>query len=328
MLQLEWPLVLLALPLPLLAFYLLPGARLSRQAALRVPDLDDFRLGDQVAAPVDPRRWPRWLAIAAWGLLVLAASRPQWLGEAVSIPVSGRDLMLAVDLSDSMRTADFEIDNRRVDRLEATKRVASEFIQRRHGDRLGLILFGTQAYLQTPLTFDAGTVRRLLQESAIGLAGERTAIGDAIGLAVKRFEAAQSGAQVLILMTDGANTAGEISPLRAARLAAERGLRIYTIGIGADEEIDISWFGIRRGSPSSQLDEATLRRIAEIANGRYFRARDSEELAEIYALLDELEPVVADAQHLRPMQSLFVWPLATSLGLGACLLLLRLRGLP
>ncbi len=325
MLQIEWPWVWLLLPLPLLAYYGLPALGLRREAALRVPQLDDFRLGNEAMTGAAPRGWRFWLWLAAWLLLVLAASRPQWLGEAVAIPVSGRDLMLAVDLSDSMRTADFELDDRQVNRLEATKAVASDFIERRRGDRLGLILFGTQAYLQTPLTFDDRTVSRLLQESVIGLAGERTAIGDAIGLAVKRLDSAASDTRVLILMTDGANTAGEISPLRAAELAAGRGLRIYTIGIGADEEVDISWFGLRRRNPSSQLDEKTLTRIAELSGGRYFRARDSEGLADIYQLLDELEPVAADAEHLRPVQALFMWPLAGALALGGVMLLPGLR---
>ena len=326
MLQIEWPWVWLLLPLPLLAYYLLPAQGLNREAALRVPQLDDFRHEEVAIASAAAPRWRYWLWLVAWLLLVLAASRPQWLDDAVAIPVSGRDLMLAVDLSDSMRNADFELDDRQVNRLEATRAVASEFIERRRGDRLGLILFGTQAYLQTPLTFDDRTVRRLLLEAAIGLAGERTAIGDAIGLAVKRLDSAASDSRVLILMTDGANTAGEISPLRAAELAASRGLRIYTIGIGADEELDITWFGLRRRSPSSQLDEETLTQIAEISGGRYFRARDSEALAEIYRLLDDLEPVEADAEHLRPTRALFMWPLAAALCVGAMLLLPVLRG--
>ena len=255
---------------------------------------------------------------------MLAASRPQWLGEAIAIPVSGRDLVLAVDLSDSMRTGDFKIEGKQVNRLQATKQVASEFIEGRHGDRLGLILFGTQAYLQAPLTFDSKTVNRLLQESAIGLAGERTAIGDAIGLAIKRLDPETDNSRVLILMTDGANTAGEVTPLKAAQLAADRGLKIYTIGIGADEQIENTWFGLRRVNPSAQLDEETLREIARISGGRYFRARDSEALAQIYQLLDELEPLPSDTQNLRPVRALFVWPLAIALLLAALLVAPRL----
>jgi Ca-activated chloride channel family protein len=322
--QLEWPLVLLLIPLPLLVYLALPSFALQQQAALRVPVIDDFRLGAMQADGVKPQRWRQWLSLLAWLLLVLAASRPQWLGESIAIPVSGRDLMLAVDLSDSMRTGDFKIADQQVNRLQATKQVASKFIERRRGDRLGLILFGTQAYLQAPLTFDSTTVNRLLQESAIGLAGERTAIGDAIGLAIKRLDLESDNSRVLILMTDGANTAGEVTPLKAAQLAADRGLKIYTIGIGADEQIETTWFGIRRVNPSAQLDEKTLRAIARLSGGRYFRARDSEELAHIYGLLEELEPLPRDTQKLRPIQALFMWPLAMALLLAAMLVTPRL----
>ena len=206
--------------------------------------------------------------------------------------------------------------------------MASQFIERRRGDRLGLILFGTQAYLQAPLTFDSKTVNRLLQESAIGLAGERTAIGDAIGLAIKRLDLESDNSRVLILMTDGANTAGEVTPLKAAQLAATRGLRIYTIGIGADEQIENTWFGQRRVNPSAQLDEKTLREIARLSGGRYFRARDSDELASIYQLLDELEPLPRDSRKLRPVKSLFMWPLAIALGLAGLLIAPRLWSRP
>ena len=324
MFQVEWPLVLLLTPLPLLVYLALPARSQQQQAALRVPVIEDFQLGGVQADEVRSYRWRQWLYLLAWLLLVFAASRPQWLGESIAIPISGRDLMLAVDLSDSMRTADFKIEGKQVNRLQATKQVASQFIERRRGDRLGLILFGTQAYLQTPLTFDSKTVNRLLQESAIGLAGERTAIGDAIGLAIKRLDLESDNSRVLVLMTDGANTAGEVTPLKAAQLAASRGLKVYTIGIGADEQIESTWFGLRRTNPSAQLDEKTLRAIASLSGGRYFRARDTEELAKIYALLDELEPLPRDTQSLRPVRALFVWPLAFALVLAALLVVPRL----
>jgi Ca-activated chloride channel family protein len=319
MFQFEWPMVLLLLPLPVLVYYALPGQQIQ-QAALRVPHIQDFQLTRE-DRQTSPKRWHQWLSLLAWILLVLAAGRPQWLGDSIAIPVSGRDLLLAVDLSDSMRTGDFKLNGERVNRLQATKQVAAEFIERRRGDRLGLILFGTRAYVQTPLTFDTHTVNRLLQESAIGLAGERTAIGDAIGLAIKRLDLESDHSRVLILMTDGANTAGEVAPLQAARLAAVRGLKIYTIGIGADTEIETTWFGLRRLNPTAQLDEKTLRAIAQLSGGQYFRARDSQELAKIYRLLDELEPLLRDEQLLRPIKALFVWPLATSLGLALLLII-------
>ena len=233
--------------------------------------------------------------------------------------------MLAVDLSGSMEEQDFILNNQRVDRLTATKWVAGDFISRRAGDRIGLILFGTQAYLQTPLTFDRKTVVTLLNESAIGLAGDNTAIGDAIGLAVKRLGDQQTSNRVLILLTDGANTAGEVSPIKSAELAAEKNLKIYTIGIGADEMIVRSFFGSQRVNPSKDLDEETLTAIAKKTGGRYFRARDADELNQIYQILDQLEPVEKDKQYFRPKTELFYWPLGLALLLAAIISLTRLN---
>ncbi len=313
MFQLEWPMVLLALPLPALVYYLLPARTDQQEAALRVPFIDDFRLSQEASLSRHSRSWLKFLCLLAWLLLVFAATRPQYLGESVNISISGRDLMMAVDLSDSMRIGDFKINGNEVNRLAATKYVASQFIERRQGDRLGLVLFGSQAYLQTPLTFDAKTTNQLLQESAIGLAGERTAIGDAIGLSLKRLQASDHESRVLILITDGANTAGEVAPLKAAELAASRGLKIYTIGIGADEQIKNTWFGVRKINPAAQLDEEMLRAIADTTGGRYFRARDTEEFEQIYNLLDELEPLNQDQQSLRPIKALYYWPLAVAM---------------
>jgi len=294
------------------------------QAALKVPFLADFSVG-QTMASSQAKQWPLLLAAIAWLLLVLACTRPQWLGEPIEQAVSGRDLMLAVDLSGSMEEQDFMINNKPVDRLTASKWVAGDFINRRVADRIGLILFGTQAYLQTPLTFDRKTVLTLLNESVIGLAGENTAIGDAIGLAVKRLKNQAANSRVLILMTDGANTAGEISPLKAAELAAASHLKIYTIGIGADEMIVRSFFGNRKVNPSRDLDENTLVKIAESTGGRYFRARNADELNYIYLLLDKLEPVEKDKQYFRPRSELYVWPLSLALGLVVVICLSRLR---
>jgi Ca-activated chloride channel family protein len=222
-----------------------------------------------------------------------------------------------------MEAKDFELNGQAVDRLTATKAVAGEFIQRREGDRLGLILFGENAYLQTPLTFDRQTVHTLLLESVIGLAGKKTAIGDAIGLAVKRLRDNASESRVLILLTDGANTAGEITPSRAAELSASAGLKIYTIGVGADEMVVRSLFGQRLVNPSQDLDEETLRDIAQKTGGRYFRARNTAELEQIYKLLDELEPVEIEALSFRPTEALFYWPLAAALLMALGLIVAR-----
>ena len=234
--SLAWPWVLLALPLPLLLRKLLPESTQLQDAGLRVPSLQAFAILGGRPESEQLWNWRFWIAAAAWLLLVLAAARPEYIGDELDVPVSGRNLMLAVDLSGSMDQKDFELGSRRVDRLTATKAVASDFIDRREGDRIGLILFGERAYLQVPLTLDRETVNILLMEAFIGLAGEKTAIGDAITLAVKRIhdQAADASEQVLVLLTDGANTAGEVQPLKAAELARQVGLRIYTIGIGAE----------------------------------------------------------------------------------------------
>ena len=326
MIHVEWPWLLLLLPLPWLLRWLLPAQTDSQQAALKVPFLDDFGVGEtRVVSAVKP--WALWLASLAWLCLVLALARPQWLGEPLEQAVSGRDLMLAVDVSGSMQEKDFVIKGQQVDRLTALKQVAGEFIQRRTGDRLGLVLFGTQAYLHVPLTFDRNTLQTLLNEAFIGITEDepQTSIGDAIGLSIKRLQDQKTDSKVLILLTDGANTAGELSPLKAAELAASAQLKIYTIGIGADEMLVRSLFGTRRVNPSADLDEKTLTAIAETTGGRYFRARSSEELAQIYALLDQLEPVEKDKQFFRPRSELFHWPLAIALLIASGLAASRVR---
>lgn len=325
MIHFAWPWIAAFLPLPFIIRHFSAPIESADEAALRVPFIDEFKTDITERHRVDVRRRLLWLAIIAWGLLIIAGMRPQWLGDFIEIPVSGRDLMLAVDLSGSMQQQDFMIKNQRVDRLTATKQVAGEFIERRIGDRLGLILFGEQAYLQTPLTFDRTTVKTLLHEAAIGLAGKATAIGDAIGLAVKRLREQDEASRVLVLLTDGANTAGAVDPVAAADLAASAGLKIYTIGIGADEMIERSFFGSRRVNPSRDLDEKTLTAIADKTGGRYFRARDTEQLQQIYNILDRLEPIAKDVQRFRPQTALFYWPLSMALVLMPVTILLRSR---
>ena len=327
MTQFEWPWLFLVVPLPLLLRWLLPSADALQEAALRVPSLNPFSIaGGAKAGKNFGRRWLIWVAALAWLLLVGAAARPIWLGDPIELPVSGRDLMLAIDLSGSMQIEDFVINGHPVNRLTAIKKIAGEFIERRVGDRIGLILFGSQAYVQTPLTFDRKTVNTLLQESAIGLAGEQTAIGDAIGLAVKRLIQNPQGNKVLILLTDGASNAGAVQPIKAAELAAKEGLTIYTIGIGADEMLVNSMFGSQRVNPSADMDEKTLTAIAKETGGRYFRARDTKQLNQIYSALDKLQPIIQDKQTFRPQLSLFYWPLGMAMLLGSLILLLRVRG--
>jgi Ca-activated chloride channel family protein len=306
---LAWPWLLALAPLPWLLRWLLPEAGGGAVQALRVPWYEAVagRQSNNLRRPL-----LMVLASVAWLLLVGAAARPQWVGEVQSLPITGRDLLLAVDISGSMDTQDMVLERRTVNRLAVVKQVAGDFVERRRGDRVGLILFGSRAYLQTPLTFDTETTATLLDEAEIGLAGRETAIGDAIGLAVKRLRDDAAAERVLVLLTDGANTSGEVQPLQAAEFAAREGLTIYTVGVGADELMVQDFFGSRVVNPSADLDEGTLRAIAERTGGQYFRARDTQSLVDIYRRLDELEPVESDAETIRPVDELFHWPLAAA----------------
>lgn len=319
-----WWWLFILLPLPALVRWWLKPVERDAGLALRVPFLDDFQ---QQGGKLLSRSWQGILALVlatlAWLMLVTAAARPVWIGEAMTLPVAGRDLMMAVDLSGSMQEQDFILNGQVVDRLIATKAVAGEFVRERKGDRVGLVLFGDQAYLQAPLTFDRETVLQLLNESVIGLAGERTAIGDAIGLALKRLQNSPEKNRVLILMTDGANTAGSVSPLEAAEMAAAAGLKIYTVGIGSESDEMRDMFGFQLLNPNADLDEKTLKSIAEKTGGKYFRARDTEEFQRIYAELDRLEPVEKATEHWRPQQELFRWPLLLAFVLALCAMLFK-----
>ena len=310
-------------PLPWLLRRLLP-ARSVRDAALRVPSLSPFDPFLETRSEGDQGRRLRLLLLwALWLALLAAAARPEHFGDPVSVPVTGRDLLLAVDISGSMNREDMMVAGQQATRLIVVKAVLAEFIERRRGDRLGLILFGSGAYLQAPLTFDRGTVDELLQETPLGIAGGKTAIGDAIGLAVKHLRDRPAENRVLILLTDGANNVGEVAPEKAAELAAQAGVRIYTVGVGAEVMEAPGWFGGAFGratmNPSADLDEATLTAIASETGGRYFRARNTEELAEIYRTLDALEPVPAPDEVFRPVTALFYWPLALALVLSVLL---------
>lgn len=330
MLEFDYPWLLALLPLPLLLRWLIPEKE-QQDAALKVPFYQDLASAStSIRGELQNSKLSIALLSLVWLAALAAAAAPKWIGEPVSLPSSGRDLLIAVDISGSMDTEDMVLNNTQVNRLSIVKQVVGDFVVRRESDRLGLVLFGSQAYLQAPLTFDRSTVNTLLQEAQLGFAGEKTAIGDAIGLAVKRLRARPESSRVLILLTDGANTSGEVTPLKAAELAKQEHIKIYTVGVGATEMtvpgLFGSNFGARRVNPSADLDEATLKTIAESTGGRYFRARNPEELNNIYAILDTLEPVEQNDEVFRPVRNLFNWPLAfafISSLLLACLQLLR-----
>ncbi|MBT6579957.1 MAG: VWA domain-containing protein, partial [Cellvibrionales bacterium] len=268
--------------------------------------------------------WQRFLLVLCWFGLVVAAAQPQFIGDPVELPTTGRDLMLAVDISGSMEERDMLLNGKNVRRIDTVKHVLSDFTDRRSGDRVGLILFADQAYLQVPLTYDLATVKQLLNEAQLGFAGQKTAIGDAIGLSIKRLIERPNESRTLILLTDGANNAGNVAPLDAAKLAAENAIKIYTIAIGADTIVERSFFGNRTRNPSRDLDETTLKSIAKQTGGQFFRAKNTEDLKGIYSALDKLEPVDQEAQFYRPIKQLFYIPLGIALGTTFLLLLLNI----
>ena len=311
MLQLVWPWMLAVVVAPFAVARVVPRAPDVAGAPIRIPYFEEALAWSGRPAGSGPRL-RQVIALLAWCALVLAAARPQWVGDPAPLPVRGRDLMLALDLSGSMREQDMKSGAGFEARIDVVKRVAGDFVARRTGDRIGLVLFGTRAYLQAPFTLDLDTVSEMIAETVLGLAGEQTAVGDAIGLAVKRLRERPMERRVLVLLTDGADTASEVDPLAAARFAAEEGITIYAVGVGADEEAAARWFGAGRMRTRSALDESTLQTIADMTGGRYFRARDTAELEEIYRLIDVLEPVGGDDEVFRPTRELFHWPLGVS----------------
>ena len=314
MLTFLWPWVLIVSPIPLIYRYWRKPIN-QTISALRAPAM--LAIVDSEDKPAKSASWVtnilKILLFICWLCTLVAASRPQWIGDPVALPTSGRDLLLAVDISPSMRQRDMRIGGQIVNRLVAVKSVVGDFVEQREGDRLGLVLFGEQAYLQTPLTFDRKTLQTLLYEAQMGFAGSNgTAIGDAIGLAVKRLEDRPKNHRVVILLTDGANNAGVLEPIKAAQLASRAKVKIYTIGVGA------------RGA--NGLDEQTLAEVAKITGGQFFRARNPAELNAIYQELNRLEPVNQEAETIRPTISLYHWPLGIAFGLSLLIAVLRQRG--
>ncbi|KLI99649.1 VWA domain-containing protein [Luteimonas sp. FCS-9] len=308
--------MLLALPLPWLLRRWLPPSR-GDGDALRVPYTG---LG-AIAAPHAGGRGGRasWMLWLAWALLCVAAARPQGVGPAEHPPQAARDLMLAVDLSGSMSEEDMVIGRRAVDRLTAAKAVIADFLERRAGDRIGLIVFGQRAYAVTPMTRDRDSVRQQLDRTVVGLAGRETAIGDAIALAVRRLQGGEAE-RVLVLLTDGVSNAGALTPQKAAELARDAGLRVHTVAFGSDGD-GLQALGFRLpGAGEPAIDEAALQAIADTTGGRAFRARDTESLAGIYAEIDRLEPIEAPGPALRARVERYPLPLAA----GCVLLLLAL----
>ena len=310
MFEFSWPWAFLLLPLPWILRRFTTNTKQAKHR-LRMPVFAQFsKLAPSLK---ESKQNTHWLEALIWVCLVLAAANPHYLDDPVTLPNEGRDIMLAVDLSGSMNEQDMEYNGRYIDRFSVVKAVLSEFIKQRQGDRLGLILFADTAFLQTPLTRDLDTVGQMLSEAQIGLVGKATAIGDALGLAVKRFNQKKDSNRILILLTDGENTAGNLSPDEALILAREEGIKVYTVGVGSDGRGRFSLFGL--GNMGSSIDETMLTKIAQETGGLYFRAKDVAGLEQIYQELDKLEPISDENETFRPQIALFFWPLAAALAL-------------
>jgi len=313
-----WPWVGLILPLPLLIRRWVPPYR-RISMAVKVPFFETLEAATSKPDQVGTSKLV-WVAIILWVSLVSAAARPVWFGDPINIATSGRDLMLALDISDSMRIEDMPQQDTYITRIQAIKAVGTEFINARVGDRIGLILFGQRSYLMSPLTFDRRSVAEQLNEALPGFAGSSTAIGDAIGKAIELLRDRPASSRVLILMTDGSNTHGS-EPVEAMQIATEAGIRIHTIGVGGTRKRTVFADGRQMEiDPTRDLDEATLISIAQITGGQYFRARDPEQMSAIYAHINALEPT-PDEKWLRPQRSLFHWPLALALVMAGILLI-------
>jgi Ca-activated chloride channel family protein len=266
-----------------------------------------------------------WLLFLFWALLVLSLMRPQLVGQPIEITRDGRNIMLVQDLSESMEAADMNLQGQPVDRLTIAKDVLNDFIDKRRGDRIGLVVFGSEPFLHAPLSFDHPTIKQFLADAQIGFAGPKTAIGDAIGLAVKKLIDAK-GDRIMILATDGQNNTGALEPMQAATIAQKNHIKIYIVGLGASRMVVNGFFGPTAINPSASLDEAEpeLKEIASLTGGKYFRAKDKNALATIYSEIDALEPVLSEPMVLIPRKELFYWPLTVFLIIMLALWLSRL----
>lgn len=307
MFELAFPWLLIALPAPLFIYWLLPPYR-QRASALRVPFFDEMieatGLEARPGAVVMSRRWLQTLPMALlWILLVFALAKPQWVGAPIERTDAARDVMLAIDLSGSMDYRDFvDTEGTKTSRFAAVQRVVDEFVAARTQDRIGLIVFGNRAYLQLPFTRDVVAAGSLVELMQVGMAGPRTALGDAIGLAIRSFEESETDRRLLILLSDGSDTASTMTPVNAAEIARRQGVEIYAIGIGDPE-----------GRGEDRADFETLAEIATRTGGQFFNAEDERALGEVYRRIDALDPGEVKTESWRPRDSLVHLPVAAAL---------------
>ena len=331
MFEFHWPWAAVLLLAPLLAnrFWLRPPKDEEQsvegeRVTLLHPHVELLRASYRARKPGKPlaTRLYRWLQYLLWAAIVVTLMQPQWLEPHTEVKTAGYDLLLAVDASHSMDALDFTVEGRQVTRMAVVKGVMGRFLDAREGDRIGLILFGSQAYVLSPLSVDRMAVRHLLDSVVPSIAGQGTALGDAIALGVKKLRERPPGSRVMILIADGDSNAGTFLPLEAARLAGYEGVRIYVIGVGSkDENIPILEEGAVKYRNDLTMDEDTLQQIAKLSGGAYFRATDTRALEEISRRINELEKTEVETRTALIPQPLYRWPLGLAL---ACLLLVGL----
>ncbi len=293
------PWFLVLLPLPLLVMTL-SGRGSEGGDALIVPDAIGARLSG-ASGGLGAARMARYMPLLIWVLLVLALAGPRKVIPSLAAPTTGREVVLAIDLSGSMVRKDFSVDNQTVTRLDAVKHVATEFIKRRAGDRVALVLFGSQAYFATPQTYDVNAVARAIDAATIGVSGRATAISEALGLSLKRLSGSEATSKVVVLLSDGVNNSGPVRPRDAAELARQHGVRVHTIAMG-DKDYDPAT------RARDAVDTATLAAIADISGGRSFRIRTTEELQQVADEIDKLEGNDADGPAAELYRDFWIWP--------------------
>ena len=327
MYQFVWPFVFLLLPLPFVLRQVLGQSDFTSQAfsgALNVPFFNRLqKLTGRQSAP--NRRISPLLWTLVWLMFVVAAARPIWIGEPITLEKEARNIVLTLDVSGSMDEEDFDINGHPLTRLEMVKRLAKDFIDKRRGDNLGLVIFGSEAYSYAPLSPDAKTLTGLMDEIGIGIAGTQTAIGDALALAVQSVASVPENARIVILMSDGFANAGVVQVSEAMEIAKKANVKVYTIGIGSDRKTIQDFLGFVQINSSLDLDEDTLRQIAAQTGGQYFRAKTSNDLQKIYQLIDDLETTKAEETTVRPRKEMAYYFLLAGLGLWLISFMIRGR---
>ena len=318
MIVFAYPIAFLLLVLPFLIYYLTPAVKGMHGEALRVPFISALKrisisAGGIWNSPSSDKKLSKrfWVLYIVWFLLTLACARPQMVGEPIRLKNEARDIMLVLDISTSMLEDDFSLYGRRITRLDAVKKVVSEFADKRANDRLGLILFGTRAYLQSPLTFDKASVKDILWSMKAGMAGDSTSIGDALGLALKNLRENKSKDKIIILLTDGENNDGSLSLGQAIKLASDEDIKVYTIGVGAP---NIFFKALAMTAPG--VDEVAMKALAKVTKGQYFRAEDTAGLQKIYQIIDKLEPTTDEQRFIQETTELYYIPLLLACFVG------------